>query len=545
AVDAYFQAGAAFQAAGSALKAIAVFKKILKIDPSRYKVYQSLGDLNAERGLVTNAVSDYVMLSKLYLKEGMVRDALAVYRKIVNLDPPNLDARRRLADLCLQEGLQEEAVKTLLQLGKECSAQNRANEAREVYHRVLKIDPGNTSAERLLVNPHETLPDERPSRASDSSPPSGELDRQQSLDQASRQMNAGQLRETESLLSELLSSHPGDPEVCRLLAMLHVKQGELAVALSEIQFLAEAAIRAEDYTLAESMILEYLAADPKCVALLELLGNMYEQNGNQDGAVTHYGKAIEVLLDQPDPEMPSRPAELYERIKTLAPTSPFVSRFAPAFSPAPAPQLEETPASPPVVPEAAETAAPGEVPAVEAVVASAPEVEQSRQPSEHEYKTHYELGLAYKDMGLLDEAIEEFHIALHAHDCFLESSSMLAACLKEKGEPTAARECLEQAIADSRCGGDKAVALRYELGVMYETEGLLDKAADVLLTIPHFLDVPIRLERIQGSRGKKALPESERTFEPDPTPPASSEQATVGAGNTTTPERKKRRISYL
>ena len=62
--------------------------------------------------------------------------------------------------------------------------------------------------------------------------------------------------------------------------MLHLKRGELAVALSEIQFLSEAAIRAEDYGLAESMIFEYLKADQGCVALLELLGSLYEHKGD-------------------------------------------------------------------------------------------------------------------------------------------------------------------------------------------------------------------------------------------------------------------------
>ncbi len=551
AVEAYFQAGTAFQASGSALKAIAVYKKIIKIDPGRYKVYQNLGDLNAERGLVNNAVSDYLTLSKLYLKEGLVREALAVYRKIVNLDPPNLDIKRRLADLCLQEGLREEAVKTLLQLGKQCSAQNRAGEAREAYQKVLKIDPGNTSAERLLANPHEALVEDRPSRSADSSPASGELDRQQSLDKANRQMNEGQVGEAEALLSDLLSSHPGDPEVCRLLAMLHIKRGDLVVALSEIRFLAEAAIRAEDYALAESMILEYLKADPKSVTLLELLGNMYEQNGNQDAAMTQYGKAIDLLLEEPDPEMPTRAAELYQRIVQLAPTSPLATRLASTFAPS-----KSSPSQPPG--EAGSPGAPGCEPSPptetsstretvqvgQASPSQVPPAEQPRQPSEQEYKTHYELGMAYKDMGLLDEAMEEFRTALYSHDCFLDASSMLAACLKDKGHMTAAIECLEQAVADSRCGGNKSVALRYELGVTYEANGLLDKAAGVFATIPNFLDVPIRLERVQGSVGKKPSSESENGFAKDPSP-AAGEQVSVGAGNTAAPERKKRRISYL
>ena len=59
AVSAFLQAANAFRAEGATLKAIATFKKILKLDPSRYDVYRHLGDLNAERGLLSSAVDDF------------------------------------------------------------------------------------------------------------------------------------------------------------------------------------------------------------------------------------------------------------------------------------------------------------------------------------------------------------------------------------------------------------------------------------------------------------------------------------------------------
>ena len=70
AVTAFLQAANAFRAEGATLKAIATFKKVLKLDPSRYDVFQHLGDLNAERGLLSSAVQDYLTLGKHYLKAG-------------------------------------------------------------------------------------------------------------------------------------------------------------------------------------------------------------------------------------------------------------------------------------------------------------------------------------------------------------------------------------------------------------------------------------------------------------------------------------------
>ena len=623
AIEAYLLAGAAFHASGSALKAIAVYKKILKLDPSRYSVYQQLGDLNAERGLVNNAVSDYLTLSKLYLKDGRTREALAVYRKIVDLDPTNLNARQRLAELCLQENFRDDAVKAYFHLGKECVAQDQIEQATKAYKTILKIDPGNAKAERLLKDPKTALQEVQPElsrRVGGSESP---------LEQAQRQIEAGEFDQADTVLSDLLSAQPGDPEVCRLLAMLHLKRGELPLALSEIQFLSEAAIRAEDYGLAESMILEYLKADQKCISLLELLGGLYEHKGESSPAAIQYGKAMAALLEHPDHEAPDRPAELLAKIKALDPTNPIITELSAALAsphgakPVSPPeavkeqatiQISEVPESPSVVPPiipqptglrlagVADYSAPVpfaatslEVPGVskEEVreVAQEPAVSESEalrvsgtavpsetaetvEPSvtddkafaesaevktdspvleatsvpdqvplspaqppvtEHEYKVHYELGMAYKNMGMLDEAIEELRVAINGKECYLDVITLLAASLKEQGLTEPAMECLERALADPRCDQDKAVPIRYELGLLYEADGLLDKAVEMLSSIPAFLDVPMRLERLNGGQ-----PSHQHEGEGH-----SGEPTTVAAANAPSTERKKRRISYL
>lgn len=620
AIEAYLLAGGAFHASGSALKAIAVYKKILKLDPSRYSVYQELGDLNAERGLVNNAVSDYLTLSKLYLKDGRTREALAVYRKIVDLDPTNLNARQRLAELCLQENFRDDAVKAYFHLGKECVAQNQIEHATKAYKTILKIDPGNAKAERLLKDPHTALKEvqvELSRRVGGSESP---------LEEAQRQMDAGEFDQAETVLSDLLGAQPGDPEVCRLLAMLHVKRGELAVALSEIQFLSEAAIRAEDYGLAESMILEYLKADHTCVSLLELLGSLYEHKGEHAAAAIQYGKAISTLLEQPDPEAPDRPAELLTKIKALDPTSPMIDDLSAALaSPRDAKKPEllfEAENEPPIqIPEAAEsqpvvsalvsepialrlagladdsTPVPSPTPSVEVppllpneevavlaheaaaepevvhvskpavpsgldepsvkaeeapvqIAAVAPESSASGdaslpdqvppsptppQVTEHECTVRYELGMAYKNMGMLDEAVEEFRVAINGKECFLDATTLLAASLKEQGLVEPAMECLERALADARCDQEKAVPIRYELGLLYEADGLLEKAVETLSLIPAFLDVPMRLERLKGRSTSHHHDGEAHPGEP----------TIVAAVNAPSTERKKRRISYL
>ena len=70
AIASFLRAADAFRAEGATLKAIAAYKKVLKVDPRCLEIYQHLGDLNAERGLVSSAVADYSTLARLLLKIG-------------------------------------------------------------------------------------------------------------------------------------------------------------------------------------------------------------------------------------------------------------------------------------------------------------------------------------------------------------------------------------------------------------------------------------------------------------------------------------------
>jgi tetratricopeptide (TPR) repeat protein len=495
AVEAYFKAAAAFRAGGVALKAIAVFKKILKIDPNQLIAYKCLADLNAERGLTSNAVTDYLALSKLYLKAGKPKEALEVYRAVVKLEASNLEARRQMADLCLKQSWNEEGVKAFIELGRECASQRRPAEAKEAYQSALKIDSKNREAEQLLqaLESGAAAPPPAASAAPGSAGAAAGVDannlgaasKQALLEYANAQMNSGQYGPAEAALSELLSREPGEPEVCRLLARVHLKAGQIVVARGEIQFFAETAIRAGDYKLAESMIQEFLEVNPTSVTMLELLGKAYEEGGDKPTAAAHYGRAVEVLLEHPDPDNPTQTAELFEKIKEIAPSSSVVEKLtnllraghaAPA---APAPEVAAA------APSHAAAAAPA-----------------SEQLSEQELMVRYELGVAYKDMGLFDEALEELQVALRGPACFVNASHAMALCLKAQGKTRDAIGFLVQVMGDAGCAGDLANAVRYDLGLLYESDGQFEKAFKIFSEIPAYKDVPRRLEWSKG--GSKA-----------------------------------------
>ncbi|HET7438870.1 MAG TPA: tetratricopeptide repeat protein, partial [Nitrospira sp.] len=151
------------------------------------------------------------------------------------------------------------------------------------------------------------------------------------LEEAITHMNTGKYGRSSAALKELLALDPHNTEARRLFATLHLRLGSLVTARQAFESLANEAIGRQDYWLAESLLREYLAAGPRCVPFLELLAHVYQQKGDEMAAVGELGKAIEILRDDPDLENPQKAAELYSKIRELAPASPVAFQLAPLF----------------------------------------------------------------------------------------------------------------------------------------------------------------------------------------------------------------------
>ena len=123
-------------------------------------------------------------------------------------------------------------------------------------------------------------------------------------------------------------------------------------------------------------------------------------------------------------------------------------------------------------------------------------------------ETRYALGMAYKDMGLCEEAKEEFLSSMKDSGFFVDSCLMMALCCKEQNRPDQAIQLLERLIADSRCRGGNAQLVRYELALLYDNTGARDRALTMYQTIPSFHDVPRRVEAL-------GLPHSNGASHPD------------------------------
>ncbi|KPK06469.1 MAG: hypothetical protein AMS20_04585, partial [Gemmatimonas sp. SG8_28] len=96
--------------------------------------------------------------------------------------------------------------------------------------------------------------------------------------------------------------------------------------------------------------------------------------------------------------------------------------------------------------------------------------------AEEDWQAHYDLGVAFKEMGLLDEAITEFQKALRAPEGRLKTAEALGLCFFDKAQHSVAATVLRRAV-DADPGGDEAkIGLLYWLGRCEEELGRTDEA---------------------------------------------------------------------
>jgi tetratricopeptide (TPR) repeat protein len=92
-----------------------------------------------------------------------------------------------------------------------------------------------------------------------------------------------------------------------------------------------------------------------------------------------------------------------------------------------------------------------------------------------DYQSHYDLAIAYKEMGLLDEAISEFQKALGSPTNRVPTYEALGQCFLDKGQYKLASSILSRALSE-RANEEQLVGVLYLLGLSAEAQGRAEEA---------------------------------------------------------------------
>jgi tetratricopeptide (TPR) repeat protein len=120
-----------------------------------------------------------------------------------------------------------------------------------------------------------------------------------------------------------------------------------------------------------------------------------------------------------------------------------------------------------------------------------------------DYQSHYDLGVAYKEMGLVDEAISEFQKALRGPDKRVRTYEAIGQCFIEKGNNQMAATILARGLNEKGMDDDQLVGVLYLLGRANEALGKGDEAMQyyqrVFVVDITFQDVADRLSALENA----------------------------------------------
>ena len=152
AVETYLRVASSYSQQGFHLKAVAVFKQILKIDDSRIDVNLRLADEYQNLGIIGDAMSHLQVVAAHYDQQGMARESLDILRRIVDLDPDNIASRIKLAELYSREGMSTEAVEEFNRAAEDLKNSNRVEDYIKVAERLVYHDGSNIGLVKELAN---------------------------------------------------------------------------------------------------------------------------------------------------------------------------------------------------------------------------------------------------------------------------------------------------------------------------------------------------------------------------------------------------------
>lgn len=121
---------------------------------------------------------------------------------------------------------------------------------------------------------------------------------------------------------------------------------------------------------------------------------------------------------------------------------------------------------------------------------------------ESDPEARYNLGIAYKEMGLLDEAAEEFRLSRSSPSLFLGASYLLAETVAEQGDVDAAIGLLDEVLASENLSDTEMQDVRYQKAVLLSRGGREEEAKEIFVSLyetsPDYRDVQERVQKFRG-----------------------------------------------
>ena len=539
--------------AGLPNNAIAVRKKVMRNLPDRYSIHLKMGQIRARQGFITDARTSFVTYAERVQAAGDLDEALRALIEFVKLAPDDYEMCMMLASQLEQSDRADDAITQYVGAYRIMQRQGLGELAQSVAAKVREIDPdldlekaasdpafrrgasfgeeGEGSegspppvAQELEVIGPVDLPlmsfDDEDEDEADAIKAAEEADAKVAEDAATAASEAADAKVAEDAAAAA-ASEAADAKVAEDAAAAaaseaadaKVAEDAAAAAASEA---ADAKVAEDAATAASEAADAKVAEDAAAAAASEAADAKVAEQAAAQAAEAAAGKAVDAAAEEAAAakaaqEAAAKVAE--EAAATATKESPSVSNGDPK-SEAPTESSEgyvdigavllgeETPEE-----KSTRFVVPYEEPTGDDQADFEKMLAQFREKvsdniEANDVIAHYDLGTAYMEMGLLDEAISEFQVVLRGTSEHLPTYEMLGQTFLQKAEPEAALRSLERGLNAPCEVEEERVGIYYYIGLAHETMGDKDAALDfydrVFALDINFADVTERLRALRS-----------------------------------------------
>jgi tetratricopeptide (TPR) repeat protein len=306
-----------YYADGFFLKAIAIFKRINKLDPTLTDICMKLADLYLKQGLTMDAKSQLQIVAQHYLSKNQNKDAIETLQKLIEIEPDNLKNRNELAKAYKGENMIPEAIHEYLRIGDELTRKNLFKECLAVLETAYKLDAKNIEVlQRLLALYQEQQEPEKGIAL---------LEEALKLDPSNPEILAAMAeayagrkqwdRAHEIMDRAILNASDREP-LWELKGDLLIRQGRLDQGFDQYSLIVEKEVQRKDIDRAVTLMQRITEANFGHFAAWQKLVELYTMLRQQANLISAYGNLADAYISK---LMYAEAAECLEKLVKLDP----------------------------------------------------------------------------------------------------------------------------------------------------------------------------------------------------------------------------------
>jgi tetratricopeptide (TPR) repeat protein len=291
---------------GKVPQAIAEYQQILKFEPRDQVTLMTIGELYIRQGETFQAIDYFERLAQIFVGDGFLTKAIAVYKRIAKLAPEEIRPLEKLADLYVQQGVMSEARPLFLQLAEIHLKNNRQPEAVGLLKKLLLAEPDNLRIQIRLADLYQAMGQSR--EAVDTY-----------VSAAQRALARGDQAESDKLADKALKIDANCLAATIVKARSFSSQGNLTQAAEilehvpdldkggeQTELLLDLYLKSTNWDKATALALRVLAADSKNFGPAQKIVESLLESGQSDRAMAIIGQIRVPMIDGGEHEVIGR-----------------------------------------------------------------------------------------------------------------------------------------------------------------------------------------------------------------------------------------------